>query len=97
MLTLPMMAPIYLWMAIVNAPSGPLAGGLSLFPYSAPVAMLMRMTASSVPAWQLALSLGLLGLATLGTIWLMSRLFRAQTLLSGEPLSVRRFLQALAG
>ena len=96
-LTLPMMAPIYLWTAIVNAPSGPLAVGLSLFPYSAPVAMLMRMTATAVPAWQLAVSLGLLALATVGTIWLMSRLFRAQTLLSGEPLSVGRFLQALAG
>jgi ABC-2 type transport system permease protein len=96
-LTLPMMTPIYLWTAIVNAPSGPLAVGLSLFPYSAPVAMLMRMTATAVPAWQLALSLALLALAAVGTIWLMSRLFRAQTLLSGEPISVGRFLQALAG
>jgi ABC-2 type transport system permease protein len=94
-LTLPMMAPIYLWISIVNAPFGPLALVLSLFPYSAPVAMLMRMTAAAVPAWQLTASLTLLVLATVGTIWLMARLFRAQTLLSGEPLSVRRFWAAL--
>jgi ABC-2 type transport system permease protein len=94
-LTLPMMAPIYLWTAIANAPSGPLAVALSLFPYSAPVAMLMRMTASAVPPWQLAVSLGLLLLAVAGTIWLMARLFRAQTLLSGEPLSLARFWAAL--
>ena len=94
-LTLPMMAPIYVWTAIVNAPNGPLAVAMSLFPYSAPVAMLMRMTSVTVSAWQLALSLGLLLLATMGTIWLMARLFRAQTLLSGEPLSLGRFWSAL--
>jgi ABC-2 type transport system permease protein len=94
-LTLPMMIPIYLWTAIANAPNGPLALILSLFPYSAPVAMLMRMTASAVPPWQLAVSLGLLLIAVAGTIWLMARLFRAQTLLSGEPLSLSRFWTAL--
>ena len=96
-LTLPMMVPIYLWTVIANAPNGPLAVVLSLFPYSAPVAMLMRMTASAVPPWQLTASLGLLLIAVVGTIWLMSRLFRAQTLLSGEPLSLRRFWTALSG
>jgi ABC-2 type transport system permease protein len=96
-LTLPMMVPIYLWTVIVNAPQGALAIALSLFPYSAPIAMLMRMTATSVPAWQFAVSLGLLLVAVVGTIWLMARLFRAQTLLSGEPLSIRRFWSALTG
>jgi ABC-2 type transport system permease protein len=96
-LTLPMMAPIYIWTVIANNPQGPVAVGLSLFPYSAPVAMLMRMTASVVPAWQLAVSLVLLAAAVVATIWLMARLFRAQTLLSGEPLSARRFVEALAG
>ncbi len=96
-LTLPMMTPIYLWTAIVNAPNGPLAVILSLFPYSAPVGMLMRLTTTAVPAWQLAASLGLLLLAMAGTIWLMARLFRAQTLLSGERLSLKRFWAALTG
>jgi ABC-2 type transport system permease protein len=94
-LTLPMMIPLYLWTAIANAPNGLLALILSLFPYSAPVAMLMRMTASAVPPWQLTMSLGLLLVAVVGTIWLMARLFRAQTLLSGEPLSLSRFWTAL--
>jgi len=96
-LTLPMTIPLYLWTAIANAPNGPLASILSLFPYSAPVAMLMRMTASTVPPWQLTMSLGLLLVAVVGTIWLMARLFRAQTLLSGEPLSLSRFWTALRG
>ncbi len=94
-ISLPMMLPIYLWVAIARTPHGFLAVVLSLFPFSAPVAMLMRLTSAAVPAWQVGISLGLLALTGLGTIRLMARLFRAQTLLSGEPLSVRRFLAAL--
>jgi ABC-2 type transport system permease protein len=92
--SLPMTIPIYLWMVIASAPNGPLAVALSLIPFSAPVAMLMRMTSTTVPAWQIAASLVLLLLAGLVVIRLMARLFRAQTLLSGEKISVRRFLAA---
>jgi ABC-2 type transport system permease protein len=94
-ITLPMMIPIYLWMAITNAPNGALALALSIFPFSAPVAMLMRMTTTQVPTWQIASSLGLLLLTGIGMIWLIARLFRVQTLLSGEAPSIRRFWQAL--
>jgi len=94
-ISLPMMIPIYLWVAIVEAPNGLLAVSLSLFPFSAPIAMLMRLTNAAVPAWQIIVSLGLLLLSGAGVIWLMARLFRARTLLSGESLSLRRFWAAL--
>jgi ABC-2 type transport system permease protein len=57
--------------------------------------MPLRLTATTIPFWQLGLSLGLLFLASVGMIWLMARLFRAQTLLSGEALSLRRLWSAL--
>ena len=94
-LTLPMLIPLYLWTAIVDAPAGPLAVGLSLFPFSAPVAMIMRLTTTTVPFWQIGVSLLLLLLTGLGVIWFMGRLFRAQTLLGGETLSVRRIWEAI--
>ena len=96
-LTFPMMLPIFLWVTIVNAPHATPALALSLFPYSAPITMIMRMTATTVPAWQHAVSLGLLLFGTAGTLLLMARLFRAQTLLSGESLSLKRFWAALTG
>jgi ABC-2 type transport system permease protein len=96
-ITLPMMVPFYLWMVLIENPAGALAVGLSLFPYSAPLAMLLRMMVSDVPAWQLALSITLLVLTTAATIRLMSRLFKAQVLLSGEPLSWKRIVAALRG
>ncbi len=94
-ITLPMMLPIYLWAVIVQSPDGMLATALSLIPFSSPVAMLMRMMSAMVPAWQIALSLLLLMGTAVGLVALMARLFRAQTLLSGESLSIRRLVAAL--
>jgi len=94
-ISLPMMVPIYLWQPIATSPNGPLAAALSLIPFSAPVAMLMRMTSTAMPIWQIGASLILLLITGIGIIWLMARLFRVQTLLSGESLSVRRMWSAL--
>jgi ABC-2 type transport system permease protein len=96
-ISLPMMIPIYLWTAIVNAPNGMFAVALSMIPFSAPVAMLMRMTTTAVPVWQLTGSLTLLVLTGIGMVWIMARLFRVQTLLSGEALSLKRLLAAIRG
>jgi ABC-2 type transport system permease protein len=89
-LTLPMMLPIWFWALIAGAPNGPLATALSLIPFSAPVAMLMRMTSAAVPLWQTGLALVLLLLSGVLIVWLMARLFRVQTLLSGESFSFAR-------
>ena len=70
-LSLPMLIPLYLWTAIVAAPNSLLSITLSLFPFSAPVTMLMRITVAAVPAWQVGSSLLLLALAGAGMIWLM--------------------------
>ncbi len=94
-ITLPMMIPIYLWVVISGSPQGALAVGLSLFPFSAPIAMLMRLASATVPVWQVIASLALLGVTAAFMVWLMSRLFRVQTLLSGEAFSVRRFWSAV--
>jgi ABC-2 type transport system permease protein len=94
-ISLPMLIPIYLWMAITNAPQGVLAVSLSLIPFSSPLAMLMRLASATVPAWQLATSLGLLLATAAAIVWLMARLFRVQTLLSGESFSLGRFWAAL--
>lgn len=95
--TLPMLIPIYFGTAIIELPNSLLAVGLSLFPFSAPVTMVMRMTSTHVPAWQIATSLVLLTATGIGIILLMARLFRAQTLLSGENFSLSRLREGLRG
>lgn len=94
-ISLPMMIPIYLWSAITQNPDSLVAVTLSLIPFSAPVAMVMRLTAGSVPAWQIAASFGLLLVSGPAMIGLMGRLFRTHTLLSGESISARRIWATL--
>ena len=94
-ITLPMLIPIYLWVVLVNNPNSAVAVGLSLFPFSAPIAMLMLLASATVPAWQIVASLALVAVTAVLMVWLMSRLFRVQTLLSGEAFSLGRFWRVL--
>jgi ABC-2 type transport system permease protein len=77
------------------APHGALATALSLFPLTAPVLMVMRLTVGGVPIWQLLLSVGLMIATTIFIVRLVARTFRAQSLLSGEPFSARKFFAVL--
>ena len=82
--TLPAVIPMWLGAALVEAPQGGLAVALSLFPLTAPLAMLQRVLIATVPTWQIALSVFLLLLCIAALMWLAGRLFRVQTLLAGR-------------
>jgi len=82
--TLPALTPLYLVSFFASQPDSPLAVGLSLFPVTAPVAMIMRVAISPVPAWQIAVSLTLVLLTGIALMWAAGRLFRVVTLLSGQ-------------
>jgi ABC-2 type transport system permease protein len=80
-----------------NDPHGPLAAGLSLFPLTAPVAMIMRLTIGGVPFWQLSLGAVLMALTAALIVRASARMFQAQNLLSGQPFSAGRFFTAFFG
>jgi ABC-2 type transport system permease protein len=83
--TLPAMTPLYLTALFAAQPDGALATGLSLFPITAPMAMVMRISVSTVPVWQLALSIVLLALTGIAFMWLAGRIFRLVIMLAGQP------------
>jgi ABC-2 type transport system permease protein len=56
-------------------PDSPLLRLASLFPLSAPFAVLIRLP-SDPPLWELILSAVLLGLLSLGVVWAAGRVFR---------------------
>lgn len=78
-------------------PHGLFATILSIFPFSAPVVMMMRLTVGGVPTWQLILTVVLLLLAVVFVVRAVSGMFHAQTILSGQPFSPKRYLEALMG
>jgi ABC-2 type transport system permease protein len=78
-----------------NDPNGLLTAGLSMFPLTAPVAMIMRLTIGGVPFWQLSLGAVLMALSAILIVRASARMFQAQNLLSGQPFSAGRFFAAL--
>jgi len=84
---------VYLFLtAIVGAPDGSLALVLSLFPLTSPVGMITRMTQTTVPLCQEALAAALQLLTAILIVRLVARLFCAQMLLFGQPISAKRLL-----
>jgi ABC-2 type transport system permease protein len=94
---LPLMIPLWLVNVFAQTPNAPLAVILSLFPLTAPVAMMARLTATGVPFWQPLVGLALLAATAYLVVAATARLFRAQTLLSGATLTPRRIWSALRG
>jgi len=70
---------------------------LSIFPFTSPIVIIMRLANGVVPFWQLLLSSGLLLVTAYMAINLVAAMFNAKNLLSGQPFSVKRYLRAFSG
>lgn len=88
---IPLILPLFFISVLIEKPSGTLSVALSLFPLTAPVVMMTRVASGSVPLWQIMLSAFLLVLAVLFIVRLVARMFHAQTLLSGQDFSLKRY------
>ena len=95
---IPLILPLFFSSTIfMNEPNGPIATAFSLFPLSTPVAMMARLAAGGVPWWQPPLAAVLLALTAILIVRAVAGMFRAQSLLSGQPIKVGIFLKALVG
>lgn len=87
-LQLPIMIPVILPALflpfIADNPDAPASVALSLVPFFSPILMVVRAAATEVPFWQMGLSLVLLALAFIGTIWVASRIYRVGILMYGK-------------
>jgi ABC-2 type transport system permease protein len=98
MITLPLMVPLFLASSVfMQAPNGMIAIVLSLFPLSAPVAMMARLSAGGVVWWQPWLAVALLAGTIIIIVRAVAGMFRAQALLSGQGFKFKTFFLALAG
>lgn len=86
--------PLMLWFPISLAPNGIVATTFSFIPPAIPFVMILRLCAEEpVPAWQIALSIVWGYGATVGMIWMASRIFRVGVLMSGKPPSPLELLR----
>jgi ABC-2 type transport system permease protein len=87
MFTLPVVAPYWFLMSLIESPNSPVSVGLSLFPLTAPVALPIRAAVTELPGWQIALGIGLVVVCAAGAIWLAARAFRLGMLRYGQRLA----------
>jgi ABC-2 type transport system permease protein len=93
----PLVIPMFLNSVLINEPNSLLSVILSVFPFTAPVAMMTRLAAGGVPLWQTLLAAVLLAVTAVMVVRAVARMFHAQTILSGQPFSRKVFFNALLG
>lgn len=82
--TFPAIAPMLFMQVLITEPDGMLSMFFSMFPLTSPVAMLIRMGVSDVPAYQIAVSLIILIVSVYFVIIASARLFRVGLLMYGK-------------
>lgn len=92
--------PFWAMMRFLNTPNSGFAVGMSLFPPTAATSMMLRMSGATVsgaviPAWQIAVSLGLLAASAGLMLMLSSRIFRLGMLLYGKTPNLPEIMRIL--
>jgi ABC-2 type transport system permease protein len=78
----------YLFLPVSRSPDSPLAFWVSMIPFSAPVAMVIRIVTQTPPLWQIVLSL-VIGFGTVLVImYAASRIYRVGMLMYGKRASI---------
>jgi ABC-2 type transport system permease protein len=88
--TMPIVLAIVIMMNIIVNPAGKTAVWTSMVPFFSPIVMMARIpfgVPSTVPWWQLALSMTLLGGGFLFTTWLSAKIYRTGILLYGKKIT----------
>ncbi|MEM7654518.1 MAG: ABC transporter permease [Bacteroidota bacterium] len=83
-ITVPMLIPMILIGNIVANPNSTLAMVLSMIPFTSPMTMLVRLSMSTVPWYQVLLSIVLLIGGFLACVWLAARIYRTGVLMYGK-------------
>lgn len=91
-ITLVVLFALYAGIYSAENPDGPLAFWCSMIPFTSPIVMMVRVP-FDVPMWQLGLSLGLLALTIVGTIWLSAKIYRVGILMYGKKPTVKEIIK----
>jgi ABC-2 type transport system permease protein len=85
----------WMTMGIVFAnPHSPIAVALSYFPLTSPVMMLIRLGVSQVPVSQISISLALLVLGIVFSLWAGAKVFRMGLLMYGKRPNLKDLVRA---
>ena len=92
---LPAIAPLWFMSLLLLAPNNPIWIVFSIFPFTAPVLVMLRLGVTGVPAWQLATSIAVLVSCIIGGLALASKLLRTYMLMYGKRPNLREIVRNL--
>jgi len=87
--TLPIVVPFWFVSQIMFKPNGPLAVGLSMFPLTAPIALPLRAGFTNIPWWQTSITISVLVVLAVFSLWLSGKIFRIGMLRYGKKVSLK--------
>jgi ABC-2 type transport system permease protein len=93
--TAPLVFTMLIYSMVLSDPSSTMSIALSEVPFFAPVLMPLRISLQTPPFWQIALSLVLLFLTTIGAIWASSKVYRVGVLMYGKRPTVPELVRWL--
>lgn len=82
-ITIPLILALFVMMSAMQDPHGPLAFWFSMIPFTSPIVMMVRLP-YGVPGWELALSIGLLVVTFIGTVYLAGKIYRVGVFMYGK-------------
>lgn len=94
-ITLPFMIPYFAMFAFFADPNGTVAQVLSYIPFTAPMAVLIRVGLTEVPLPQILLSMGIMLVTIIILTWAAARIFRWGLLLYGKKFNIGELLRVI--
>jgi ABC-2 type transport system permease protein len=91
-ITVPIIFSFVMAQVVINNPTGPWAFWLSMIPFTSPIIMMVRIpfgVGTTVPYWELGLSMTLLVIGFIATTWLAGRIYRTGILMYGKKISYK--------
>lgn len=91
--TMPIIFSIFFIFPVMSNPDGTLAVVISLIPFFTPILMVVRIAATSVPFWQIALSIALMILTFFGALWAAGKIYRVGILMTGKKPNIKDLIK----
>ncbi|MFC1865683.1 ABC transporter permease [Chloroflexota bacterium] len=82
--TLSAMLPFFLVSLIMQNPNHIVAQVLTLFPFTAPITVVLRMGLADIPLWQILVSITIMIVTIIGLLMIIAKIFRTFLLMHGK-------------
>lgn len=93
--TLASVSPLWFSSAIIMFPDNPAIIALTIFPFTAPVTLMLRLGATTVPVWQIVVSILVLLVCVLGGLFITARIVRVFLLMYGKRPALGTVIRSL--